>query len=329
MTQASGGIEIIRAESHHVAAIAATAGLRSLGSAPSRQEASRNGFLVSGYSQAVYRRRLTTAEHFYVAVKGGEVVGFVLAYSDANLESDEWLNHRIRGEFGGFLVIKQVCVAEHAARQGIASRLYRHVLGQWHTSPVIAAVVSEPENLASAAFHRSMGFEHLIELTPPGGVPRKVWIIRPHREMMLHAQYEVAVDLYKHEDDTNWNKLNNFFYITAALAAAAGFAFNDSGDNHSFSNHLALGVAVVGFVSSLSFAEMLLWGRRYLLDRKNSVVKMERYLVWHGGQRVVGREPSSERRDGLQQSPTGLIMIGLPLFIGMCWIALIVVVAAR
>ncbi|WP_307795147.1 GNAT family N-acetyltransferase [Actinacidiphila acididurans] len=327
--QENEGFSIVKAASAHVSAIASIARSRSLDAIPDVEEASRSGFLVSGYDEATYRDRLTKAEHFYVALRGGDVVGFILAYSDANLESDEWLNHRIKGEFGSFLVIKQVCVARHAARQGVASRLYRHVLRQWHASPVIAAIVSEPENVASIAFHREMGFEPLTELTPPDGVARKVWVRRSHREAMLHAQYQVAVDLYKHEDVTNWNKLNNFFYITAALAAAASFAFSGGNDNHRFSDQLALVVAIIGFASSLAFAEMLLWGRRYLLARKNSVARMEQYIVWHGGQRVVGRELSGPRRDGLRQSPTGMIMILLPLFVGLCWVALIIVIAVK
>jgi predicted GNAT superfamily acetyltransferase len=327
--QDSQEFTIVRANSSHTAGITALARSRSLDSVPDAEEASRNGFLVSGYSEEVYRRRLAEAEHFYVAVKGAEVIGFILAYSDAHLESDEWLNHRIKGEFGGFLVIKQVCTAKDAARQGVASRLYRHVLQQWNASPVIAAVVSQPENLASVAFHRGMGFELLTETTPPDGMARTVWIWRPHREGMIHAQYQVAVDLYKHEDNLNWNKLNNFFYITAALAAAASFAFNSGENNHRFSDRLALVIAVIGFASSLAFAAMLLWGRRYLLDRKDAVARMERYIVWHGGQRVVGREPSGPAKDGLRQSPTGLIMILLPFFVGLCWVALLVVVTAK
>lgn len=321
--------DIVRAQSAHVSDITSLASSRSLDSIRDIEEASREGFLVSGYSEEVYRGRLANAEEFFVAIRGGEVVGFILAYSDANLENDEWLNHRIRGEFGSFLVIKQVCVARHVARQGVASRLYRHVLSRWHASPVIAAVVAEPENAASVAFHREMGFERLTELTPPDGMVRKVWIWRPHREEMLHAQYQVTVDLYKHEDITNWNKLNNFFYITAALAAAASFAFGSSNEDHRFSDRLALVIAVIGLAASLAFADMLLWGRRYLLDRKNSVARMERYIVWFGGQRVVGREHLGPRRDGLQQSPTGLIMILLPLFVGLCWIALIIVITVK
>ena len=324
-------VEIIRAREAHVPAVAALARSRSL-AGQDVSTASRDGFLVSEYTHATYRERLATAEHFYLAVNGDEAQGFVLAYSDERLAPDEWLNHRIRARLGGFLVIKQVCVAETAARQGIASQLYHHVLGQWSRSPVIAAVVAEPPNHASTAFHRRLGFEVLTELTPPDGRLRQVWVWRKPREGMLQTQYGVAVDLYKHEDTTNWNKLNNFFYITAALAAATGFALSNGqqGDRSSLSRNLVLVIAVIGLGSSVAFSQMLRFGRRYLHARKGAVADIEQYLVWHGGQRVVSREPPEPEKDWLRQSPTSLIMMLLPVLVGVCWVAvMILAVLAR
>ncbi|WP_070015602.1 GNAT family N-acetyltransferase [Streptomyces nanshensis] len=103
-----------------------------------------SGFLVSAYEEADYRARLDTAEHFYVAIKGKDVLGFLLAYTSDQVQRDEWLNRRIKTTLGDFLVIKQVCVARNAARSGIGSMLYYHLLEKWTESPVIAAVVNHP-----------------------------------------------------------------------------------------------------------------------------------------------------------------------------------------
>jgi len=293
------------------------------------ESAGREGFLVSRYTQETYGERVTTAEHFHVALKGDEVLGFVLAYSDERLTPDEWLNHRVKAELGAFLVVKQVCVARAAARQGIATQLYQHVLGQWVSSPVIAVIVAEPANLASTAFHRRLGFEALTELTPPDGLPRRVWVWRRPREAMLHAQYAVAVDLYKHEDTTNWNKLNNFFYITAALAAATGFAFGnnqDQGHGKALADNLVVVISVIGLGSSVAFSQMLRWGRRYLHARKGAVAEIEQSIVWHGGHRVISSEPSASQDHWLRQSPTSMIMVLLPVLVGLCWIAVIICV---
>nr|WP_202451106.1 GNAT family N-acetyltransferase [Streptomyces sp. SID4948] len=317
-------VEIVQAREGHIPAIAALAASRSL-TVLDASTAGRDGFLVSGYAEGTYRERLSDAEHFYVAVKGEEVLGFLLAYSDQRLRSDEWLNHRIRIGLGSFLVIKQVCVASSAARQGVATLLYHHVLGQWSASPVIAAVVADPANRASTAFHRQLGFEVLAQLTPPDGRLRTVWVWRKPRETLIQAQWAVAVDLYKHEDATNWNKLNNFFYVTAALAAAAGFAFgNEPHDGSSqLYNDLVLVIAVIGLGFSFAFSQMLRWGRRYLHARKSAVADLERYLVWHGGERVVSRDTHEAGQDWLRQSPTGLIMMLLPVLVSICWAVVI------
>lgn len=322
-------VEILRARPEHVAAIAALAAARGLDRAPDPSAAVRDGFLVSDYTEDTYRQRLTTAEHFYVALKGDDLVGFILAYSDAHLAPDEWLNRRIRTGLGSFLVIKQICVAGDAARRGIASHLYHHVLDQWTTSPVVAAVVADPPNHASTAFHRKLGFQTLTELTPPDGRLRKVWIWhRKPREGILQAQYAVAVDLYKHEDNTNWNKLNNFFYITAALAAAIGFIFaGDSQAPGRLNAGLAMVIAVIGLGSSLAFSQMLRWGRRYLLARKAAVMELEEMLAWQGGTRIVGREVTDPGNSWLRSSPTGLIMMLLPVLVAVCWVAIMILVA--
>ncbi|MGI5136828.1 GNAT family N-acetyltransferase [Streptomyces sp. CA-106110] len=325
-TAVAGSTEIVRAREEHLEEILALAESWRL-DATDPGRVGRDGFLVSRYTIDDYRNRLTTAEHFWVAVKGGQVLGFVLAYSDERIEPDEWLNHRIKCTLGAFLVIKQVCVARSVARSGIASGLYHHVLEQWTTSPVIAAVVCVPCNEASVGFHRKLGFDELTRLTPPDGIQRMVWVARKPKEALLQAQYAVAVDLYKHEDNTNWQKLNNFFYITAGLAAALGFTFGADKDSGLAQDvrSLAVVICVIGLGSAIAFAQMLRFGRRYLSARKHSAMELEEVLAWHGGQRIVGREAEAAGNEWLKQSPTGLVMVLLPALVAASWTAMLIV----
>lgn len=163
------------------------------------------------------------------------------------------------------------------ARAGVASRLHHHVLEQWTASPVNAAVVREPCNEASAGFHRKLDFDEPTRSTPPDGGRRMVWVARKPREGLLQSQYQVAVDLYKHEDNTDWQKLNDFLYVTAGLAAALGFTFG--ADKESVSpddaRHLAVAVCLVGLASALAFAQALRFGRRHLSARKRSATELE------------------------------------------------------
>ncbi|MFI0777879.1 GNAT family N-acetyltransferase [Streptomyces sp. NPDC021212] len=322
-------VEIVRAGEEHVEQIARLAESRSLNGPGGVRGSTDGGFLVSAYTEADYRSRLTTAEHFYVAVKGGQVLAFLLAYSSDQVEPDEWLNRRIKTTLGSFLVIKQICVSREAVRTGVASMLYYHVLDQWHKSPVIAAVVNDPPNDASAHFHHKLGFQELTRLTPPDGLPRVVWVWRKPREAILHTQYGTAVDLYKHEDNLNWQKLNNFFYITAGIAAAIAFCLGKEGAGGTLGTALAAILAIIGFGVSLGFAAMLRFGRQYLLARKEAVIELEEYMAWHGGERIVNRRTSDPGSAYLKVSPTGAIMVLLPVLVSFCWVAVLVTLIAR
>jgi hypothetical protein len=150
---------------------------------------------------------------------------------------------------------------------------------------------------------------------------------------MLQAQYTVAIDLYKHEDTTNWHKLNNFFYITAGLAAALGFSVSQdkpaSGSVESMAHSLAMIITIIGLASSIAFSQMLRFGRRYLDARKRAAMELEEYMAWHGGQRIVGREVAEDGNDWLRRSPTGLIMMLLPVLVALCWAAMLGVLIAN
>ncbi|MEU0842882.1 GNAT family N-acetyltransferase [Streptomyces sp. NPDC005962] len=316
-------VEILRAGEEHVEQIVRIAESRSLNGPGGVRGSTEGGFLVSAYTEADYRSRLATAEHFYVAVKGGQVLAFLMAYSSDQVEPDEWLNRRIKTTLGSYLVIKQICVAREAGRSGVASMLYYHVLDQWDKSPVIAAVVNDPPNDASAHFHHKLGFQELTRLTPPDGLPRVVWVWRKPREAILHAQYQIAVDLYKHEDNLNWQKLNNFFYITAGLAAATAFFLGKEGAGGTLGKVLAVIISIIGFGVSLGFSQMLRFGRQYLLARKEAVIELEEYMAWHGGERIVNRRTSDPGSAYLKVSPTGAIMVLLPVLVSLCWLAVL------
>ncbi|MFE2044209.1 GNAT family N-acetyltransferase [Streptomyces sp. NPDC059477] len=320
--------EILRAGEEHVEQIARLAESRSLNGPDGTRRLVEGGFLVSAYAETDYRARLGTAEHFYVAVSGGQVSGFLLAYSSDQVEPDEWLNRRIKTALGSFLVVKQICVARDAARMGIASMLYHHILEQWDESPVIAAVVNDPPNDASARFHHKLGFQELTRMIPPDGLPRVVWVWRKPREAMLHAQYQIAVDLYKHEDNLNWQKLSNFFYITAGLAASTAFFLSKDGAGGTLGKGLAIIIAIIGIGVSLGFSLMLRFGRQYLLARKETVVEFEEYMAWHGGERIVNRRTDEPSSAYLRVSPTGLIMVLLPVLVAVCWLAVLGVLIA-
>ena len=80
--------------------------------------------------------------------------------------------------------------------------------------------------------------------------------------------------------------------------------------------------------ASVAFSQMLLFGRRYLLARKQAVMELEEFMAWHGGQRIVAREVGESGNGWLKSSPTGLIMVLLPILVALCWLAILSVLIA-
>ncbi|WP_275559725.1 hypothetical protein [Streptomyces sp. 5-6(2022)] len=80
---------------------------------------------------------------------------------------------------------------------------------------------------------------------------------------------------------------------------------------------------VIGVGVSLGFSLMLRFGRQYLLARKEAVIELEEYLAWHGGERTVNRRTDDPGAAYLKASPTGAIMMLLPVLVAACWLAVL------
>lgn len=290
-------------------------------------EAKREGFLVSNYEAADYQEFLTRAEHFYVARCGEKLAGFLIAYSSDRVGPEEWLNTQVKKHFDKFVVIKQICVDPEYESRGIASLFYEYVIIRSPGLPIVAAVVSEPENEPSRRLHQRLGFQPSLELTPPDGLRRLVWVRPSMRPEVLLQQYPIAVELYRHEDNLNWSKLNNFLYVTAALIAALGLATGIPGSNTGATSYrvLVVGVGLIGTASSIVFAIALWFGVHYLLARKDAVRLIERLLVGSGGTQVITTELLGKTPKWLDRSPTGTALKFIPIIAGLCWSAIVVI----
>lgn len=324
MGDATGRVEVRRATDRDLDQILELARSRAL--TPDSRDAGDQGFLVSAFDLDDYRYRVENADYFFVAVEGDRVVGFLLGYTSDQLLPDEWLNRRVEATLGRFIVIKQVTVARDVARSGVGSQLYYEILTRSGDLPVIAAVVAEPVNRASARFHKKLGFEEMTHLTPPDGIPRSVWVFRPPPRDLFMMQYQLAVDLYKHEDSLNWSKLNNFIYVTTGLIAAASFIAQLGRDDVPLLRGGLLLLIVVGLLTSACFAVMLHFGRLYLQRRKAVVTQFEEMMAWWGGSYIVGDVAGKRHPSWLDRSPTALVMVVMPFLAFAVWLGALLVV---
>lgn len=272
-------------------------------------ELSRDGFLVSDFDQLQYKRLIDEADYAFVAVINDRVVGFLIGYpgEDSALFNDS-IGQRLVTRIDPFVVIKQVAVDREYTSYGVATKLYLHIIKTVRGVRLIAATVDTPPNKRSRRFHQRLGFTEIFRLPHPDGRLRTVWRYSTEHvsDELLHAQYAAAVGLYKHEDSLNWVKLQNYLYITVAVAAALGFMLIQS-DTRSDAAPLvsALSLAIVlcliGAITSLAFTIALTSGTVYLKIRKDAVCELEDIYVNRSGVRVVSM---LNRRRFLRQSPT-------------------------
>ncbi len=97
-------------------------------------------------------------------------------------------------------------------------------------------------------------------------------------EMMLELlkfQYAQAINLYVHEDQLNWQKLHNLFYVTVGLFGALAFSLSQKVRGRGY----AFLICVIGFVGSVGFLIANWSGVAYLGARKQAAVEIEKRLV--------------------------------------------------
>ncbi len=309
-----------------------------------------DGFLVSGFDAASYADWLRNADHFYVASTEEGIVGFMLAYSDERIRPGEWLNLKIKERVdSNFVLVKQLCVKRGATGRGVARRLYGHLLAQAPERPLYGAIVTQPRNERSIEFHERLGFRKVFEATPPDDdLPRGVWM-RPalapagaaasalnldaeQRLQVCLERYRVAVDLYKHEDLLNWNKLQHLLYVSAGLFVAETYLLElrggaGNGLDTSLRMLLTL-VALLGLGSAWIFGNALRSGVAYLHRRKDTAACIERNMLAEEAYCVllVQNDHGPGARGASHRSLTTKMLLRVPSAIGIAWIAVILLV---
>lgn len=170
---ASSPIQIRSAIDRDIPAIYRIADAHAIGS-KEPTAAANDGFLVSAYTPEMYS---LWQNHLDVVEQAGEIVGFTLTFLRSDVQADledlgSLLPHVSEPEF---LLVKQVAVRRGLQGQGIGKTLYRNLLARFPTLPTFAAILLEPENPRSVAFHESMGFKRFLEFRGSDNARRCFW----------------------------------------------------------------------------------------------------------------------------------------------------------
>lgn len=138
---------------------------------------------------------------------------------------------------------------------------------------------------------------------------------------ILTFQYGEAIKLYIHEDQLNWEKLYNLFYVTLGLFGALGFSLSQRVRGPGY----AILICLLGIVGSSGFLIANSSGVFYLKIRKDAVIRIEDKLRQFGGERIVNIEeiPSAIL------APTRYVIYGAPIVIGGVWFVVLVIILKR
>ena len=149
----------------------------------------------------------------------------------------------------------------------------------------------------------------------------------------LLEQYKIAIDLYKHEDNLNWRKLNHLFYVNAGLWAVIGFIIEHDFPNETFSIPFPLFtgmVSLIGLIVSVAFGIALWYGIEYMHSRKDVAAKIEDSLIQFGGKRIVSLYAESKKRKRyLKESPTTWMLRLVPILFSSIWFIVLLVIILR
>lgn len=285
------------------------------------------GFLVSEFDQQFYADFLEQKTHFYVCEQDDEILGFLTAYRQDELDMTLMVNRAINSRAQNpYVVIKQICVRKKSTRQGVASRLYHHFMHHINED-IYLAVVLDPYNASSIHFHKRLAFYQDFELVIEDGRPRGIFFWNnpanppAFDQETLLQQYAVAIDLYKHEDSLNWSKINHLFYITASLLGLAGVSLTLK--HPQVTTWILLGASLLGILSAYLFMVTILSGVQYMQTRKEVVLSLEQLLSRQRGVKVVDIQFESHKTL-MQKSPSLSAIRKFPRIILCVWLVIFV-----
>ena len=287
----------------------------------------QGGFLVSRYSLKDYEGYLDTLKHVYVYEKDNQIIGFLLAYEPQDLDLTLAVNRFIKRKAkNGFVVLKQICIAKSHQRKGYASKMYEDFMARIDED-IYLAVVLEPYNEPSMKFHEKLGFTLIYEIVENDDIPRGIFYWNNpntttyYNMEVLLKQYELAHELYMHEDGLNWTKMNYLFYVSASLIA--GIVLTTS-----LASRFAVPIgfmiaATVGYFSAKHFTVAIQSGIEYMKIRKKAYMQIERLIENRGGVPMIN-VLGDKKKTIFKKAPTEGILQTLPKRIQYMWGAIFI-----
>ena len=265
----------------------------------------KDGFLVSAFSNEDYLHFLDKYEFFYKYVEGDELLGVVMAFHSCNVVPEDKNNSLLRNTvIGDCIIIKQIFTAPKSMGKGISTQLYSHLFSEIGSDlPIVCVIVIEPFNERSCNFHKKHGFIEYLNFTPDADKDkvirkRSAWI-RLHDKSsniestvrlsnifytgdddgeVMASRADAFISLYLHEDNLNWTKFGVQTTILFALFASFAYFYEKP-----FSNNL-LPIMLLGgwgLAINIIFWIKIKSGLHYMNTYKKKIQAFDRLLTFY------------------------------------------------
>jgi len=143
---------------------------------------------------------------------------------------------------------------------------------------------------------------------------------------VLIEQYKTAVGLYTHEDELNWKKTNNLFYLNFGLWAVVGLVLKTENFNTALIGSPQFFMKVISFngvIMSLVLGIAVWSGIGYMQSRKYRAFDIEEELIKKGGKPVL--LPASKSESFLRESRTIWMLRLLPIIFIVIWLVVFII----
>jgi len=142
-------------------------------------------------------------------------------------------------------------------------------------------------------------------------------------ETILFEQYKIYAQLYQHEDNLTWTKLQRLLVLSAALFTVYGAIFSHS----TTSPIMLVCITVFGLFSSIALFISIANGVTFITLRKRNTLEIEGELAEAGGMKILEKDENNlediyQKNSLLKVSrivKTRQVLLFIPLILTSAW----------
>jgi len=289
---------------------------------------SKNISLETDSSKEYYEKQLNKDSLFYVSEIDGNVIAFLLAFNREDIDELTTMIKTIdKLSEKPYIFIKQFYIDKKYIRKGYGTELYEYFLLN-NKKDIFSSIASEPKNKALINFYCEIGFNCVLTQTQEENRRKAIYYRKYENNYcndhnFIFKNYDNAMEMYRHEDNLNWTKINHLLVINTALIGFLGLVIANIGKITTENLIIAFIIilfSIFGITANILFYIAIKSGILYLQNRKEQTATIERIIKNMGGVEIVGSKQRDDKR--FIRSNTITVMSIIPIVLIIIWVLL-------